>query len=118
MNQDLSAAITAFATVAASFFAVVGVIVAWVQLNGIKKGLGFSSLMAVLEIETQMNERKVRLDDCSAEVKRGQADGLLAEKLKISARNFDSALENYLNAVDRLCYCILKGYLEDRDWRA
>src|SRR5665647_1627298 len=95
--------ITAWATVAAAVAAFFGIIVAWVQLRGIKKGLGMSSLMAVLEIETQMNERKVRLDDCSAHVKQGHADKLPKENMAILAGSFQSALEDYLNAMDRLC---------------
>jgi|ERR1035438_5117190 hypothetical protein len=110
--------ITAWATVAAAVAAFLGVIVAWVQLHGIKKGLGMSSLMAVLEIETQMNERKVRLDDCSAHVKQGRVDNLPKESMVILAGSFECALENYLNAMDRLCYCVLHGFLEDKDWRA
>jgi len=77
-----------------------------------------SSLMAVLEIETQMNERKVRLDDCSARIKQGHADKVPKENMAILAGSFEAALEDYLNAMDRLCYCMLHGYLEDKDWRA
>lgn len=110
--------ITAAGTVLAAIAAVVGVAVAWVQLRGIKQSLNMSSLMAVLEIETQMNERKVHFDQCSAAVKQGRLDALSNDAMLIRASLFESAKENYFNAMDRLCYCILRGYLEDKDWRA
>jgi hypothetical protein len=31
-------------------------------------------------------------------------------------RELDGYVENWLNAADRLAFCILKGYLEERDW--
>jgi hypothetical protein len=30
----------------------------------------------------------------------------------------NAALENWFNAVDRLCFCIKHNYLPEKDWRA
>lgn len=110
--------VTAWASVAAVIVAAAGVGVAWFQLSGIRRGLDMSSLMAVLEIETQMNERKVHFDQCSAEVRLAQHENQSANIMKIRADLFNSAKENYFNALDRLCFCILKDFLSEKDWRA
>ena len=110
--------IAAWGSVVGAGATVAGVFVAWFQLSGIKKGLSMSSLMAVLEIETQMNERKVHFDECSSKVKLGRVDKIGEEALKIRAELYRSAKENYFNALDRLCYCILREYLSDKDWCA
>lgn len=103
----------------AALFAGAGVAVAWFQLNGIKKSLKTSSLMAVLEIEAQVNERKVFLDKCASDIRHLEnKDPKDLEELKIGADLFECAKENYFNAMDRLCFCILRGYLKDKDWRA
>ena len=38
--------------------------------------------------------------------------------MRIRAKLFNSAKQNYFNALDRLSYCMLKDYFSDRDWRA
>ena len=100
--------IAAWGSVATAVVTGAGVAVAWVQLSGIKRGLDMSSLMAVLEIETQKNERKVHFDDCSAAVRQAKLDNQAPDALRIRADLFNSAKENYFNALDRLCFCILK----------
>ncbi len=73
--------------------------------------------MAVLEIETQMNERKVHFDECSAKIRQGQLDKIQIETMNILVALYESAKENYFNSLDRLSFCILKEYLKDKDWR-
>lgn len=110
--------ILAVAAVASVVVAGAGVCVAWIQLGGIRSGLKMSSLMAVLEIETQMNERKARFNECSFSIKEAKADGRSADAIKLLAERFDVAKESYFNSLDRLCFCIIKGHLADKDWRA
>lgn len=125
MTHEAAEQLTAWATVGnavaalvAALAASIGLGIAWWQLRGIKDGLKVSSLMAVLEIETQMNERKVHFDECSANVRLGKTEGASKDSMIIRADLFNTAKENYFNALDRLCYCILHGYLQDKDWRA
>lgn len=110
--------VTAWSGVATAVFTLAGVFVAWFQLSKIEVSLRMGSLMAVLEIETQMNERKVHFDKCSADIRLGRERNQPDGEMKILADLFNSAKENYFNALDRLCYCVLKEYLTDKDWRA
>lgn len=110
----LSAWGTVFGAIAAS----AAVVVAAVQLPGIRKGLALNSIMMVLEIETQMNERKMYYDECSTKVRLGAQRNEPTEVLEIRGELLKAAKENYFNSLDRLCYCILRDYLEDKDWRA
>ena len=110
--------ITAWSSVITVFVTAAGIGVAWVQLSGIKKGLNMSSLMAVLEIETQMNERKVHFDLCSSAVCTAKLKDESEDALRIHADLFDCAKESYFNALDRLCFCVLRNYVSDKDWRA
>ena len=96
-----------------------GVLVAWYQLRNLRKELRMNSLMAVLEIESEMNGRKVALDEISYKIRKLEYANELDEKLsEILEDEQESALENYLNSIDRLSYCILKNYLPDRDWNS
>jgi hypothetical protein len=124
--------VSAISEATTGVFTALAVGVAYWQLNGIRKGLDLTrqelilnrqelkmaSLMAVLEIETQMNERKVHFDKCSAEVRMARHRDEPEAAIRIHAALFSSAKENYFNALDRLCFCILKDYLIDKDWRA
>ena len=101
-----------------AIFTALAVAVAWWQLGGIKRGLDMSSLMAILEIETQINDRKVELDKRSADVRQAELDKLHEEAIKIRDDLYHSAKENYFNALDRLCACILRGYFPEDRWRA
>jgi hypothetical protein len=125
--------VAAFSAAAAAAAAFAAIFVAWWQLSGLRDEIGLaraelkmSGLMAVLEIESQMSSRKVALDHLSREIQ--ELDRALTtapadqkpnaqEKINLVKPFFESAVENYLNSVDRLCYCILKEYLADRDWK-
>lgn len=118
--------ITAAATVAGVIVAAAGVIVAIValylakgQLVNLNQTLKMNGLMAVLQMEADMNSRKQRLDELTGEIARENAAEKPNKKLiEAIGTEMNAALENWLNAADRLAYCILNGYLHERDWRA
>lgn len=94
-------------------------IVAWKQLSKLSNDLRMNSLMAVLEIESEMNSRKEKVDNLISKIKTLELEGKLTNDLKdILKDDLNCALENWFNSVDRLAYCILKEYLEDRNWRS
>ena len=77
------------------------------------------ALKVVLEIETQMNSRKLEFDKAAKLIREADAGGELDDKKKeILTDYFNATKESYFNALDRLCYCIEKGFISDKDWRA
>ena len=79
------------------------------------------SLKIVLEIETQMNSRKLEFDKASKAIREVNLENKSAkkeDKIDILEDYFNATKESYFNALDRLCYCIDKEYIEDKDWRA
>ncbi|MBN1756599.1 hypothetical protein JW877_10375 [bacterium] len=94
-------------------------IVAWWQLKGVRDELKMNSLMALLDIEAEMNSRKERVDSINSKIRIYENEGKLTEKLKdILNDTLNCDLENWFNSVDRLAYCIRKDYLKDRDYRS
>ena len=92
--------------------------IAYSQLTNLNETLKMNGLTAIISLESEMNERKESLDRLSAQIQQlaitnpsdeagaGIMDGLL-----------QGALQNYLNAADRLAFCIKGGYFPEREWR-
>lgn len=104
--------------------AIFGLRIAKNQLNQIKEELKIAaenkrtdSLRIVLEIETQMNSRKLEFDKASREIREAESINASDEKMEILNDYFESVKENYFNSLDRLCFCIRKDYLCDKDWK-
>ncbi len=93
------------------------------QLKNMNDTFRNSTLMTVLELENELIRRKVTWDEASFqlmeyninltklnEMPNGDYVELLQDKLNTS-------FENYLNSLDRFCYCVLHNYISDRDWK-
>ena len=108
-----------------SFISLLGFCIAITQLYNLNKQFKISVenqrrdyLKIVLEIESQMASRKVEFDKIAREIKEYNLNkDISEEKVNILIEYFDTAKENYFNSIDRLCYCINKNYLDDRDWK-
>jgi hypothetical protein len=99
------------------------------QLRGLNHTLKLTALSGLLQLEADMCARKAKLDDISAEAIVKQADWETAGKLPYRESKIQDALkenlkvrkntakENWFNAVDRLCFVILKDYWPDIPWR-
>ena len=106
--------------------ALIGCWIAYSQLKKINSQIEIAvqnqkldALKVVLEIETQMNSRKLEFDKAAKLIRESDAEGVLDDKKKeILTDYFNATKESYFNALDRLCYCIEKGYISDKDWRA
>lgn len=66
-------------------------------------------LKVVLEIESQISQRSV-------EMNKAGIDYLSEQGNKIKKDYFLAMKENYFNALDRLCFCIRKGYIPEKEW--
>lgn len=93
------------------------------QLKGLAENQKNSTLMTVLELESELNKRKENFDKANFELREYNLEienskkKLSKELLEIYRDKIDVSKENYLNSLDRLSYCILHDYLSDRDWR-
>ncbi|MFH7002653.1 hypothetical protein [Flavobacterium bizetiae] len=97
--------------------------IAWFQLSNLNKSLNASNLMAIFEIEFELNRRKERLSEI-----RKENETLLLNVSKPATENEKAAIkmleghrkeayENYLNVFDRLCYFVLQKKLDEEDFR-
>lgn len=118
-SKDFINLFSASAAVVGSSAAIIGIIIACTQLYNLNKTMRMNSLGIVLTLECEMSARKKACDDLSATIriecgKESPNKGLviiLDDQLK-------GYKESWFNACERLAYCILKGFLSERDWRA
>jgi hypothetical protein len=73
--------------------------------------------MMVLEIENQMNERKSMWDKAATELRQAEAENKSEDLQIILCEYVETTKENYFNSLDRLCFCISKNYLKEKDWK-
>src|SRR5690606_25811554 len=93
------------------------------QLKNMNDTFRNSTLMTVLELENELIRRKVSWDDASFQLREYNINlTRLKEKpnkeyVELLQDKFNTSLENYLNSLDRFCYCVLHNYISDRDWK-
>ncbi|MCL2845714.1 MAG: hypothetical protein FWE23_09765 [Chitinivibrionia bacterium] len=100
---------------------IIGVFIAIYQLSQANKQLKSTTLTNVLSLEAEMNNRKERLDSLNhdVEIERLNADRELSpEYWNIYEKRINAAVDSWLDAVNRLCFCIKKGYLTEKEWKA
>lgn len=111
--------LSALASVVATLTAICATGIAWFQLHKVNKTLRMNGLAVVLQLESEMNARKQRVDDVAAKLHTDADSGDVAQEvLDIQKSLLDGCMENWLNASDRLAYCILHSYLPERDWKS
>ena len=94
-----------------------GLIVAWKKLSKIAENQKTDILKVVLEIESQINERKAEFYKVNKQVMELDLSNPSKEQQKILSDYWEATRENYFNALDRLCFCIDKEYIPERDWK-
>lgn len=111
-------ALGAIATAVAAVAAVVGVWVAWSQLGNLNSTLRMNALAIVLQLESEMNSRKAKGDELAAEIRKVTIEPHPNQRLvEILGDHLKGCLESWLNAVDRLAFCILREYVPEKDWK-
>lgn len=111
---DSMATINATSTGLSAIAAISSAITAFIALRTSKKN---SSVMMVLEIENQMNERKSMWDKAATELRQAAAENKSEDLQIILGEYVETTKENYFNSLDRLCFCISKNYLKEKDWK-
>jgi len=87
------------------------------NLDARKVSEDISMVMMVLEIEGQMNERKSAWDKSSRSIREADLNDTPSEMMDIIIDYHATTKENYFNSLDRLCFCILKQFLKEKDWK-
>lgn len=122
---------TSWVTIATGLISALGscsaVVVAWRQLSNMVRSMQeqvkadkvaaesmkHQLLTNVLAIESEMNARKAEVDRLNLETEVHLND----PQLEAYNRAREAAVENWCNAVETLCFCINKAYINERDWR-
>ena len=76
-------------------------------------------LNALLSLEEAIAERRLRLSEAGislAEI--AKSGGATRDDVTVAQLRLDEAIQMYLNALDRLCFCLLRGLLEEEELRA
>lgn len=76
-----------------------------------------NSLKTILDLETELNNRKSTIDEITSKIRVASVSNQ-DNCIEIFLDDLEAAKENYFNVLDRLCYCILKNHLKDRDWKS
>ena len=109
--QAISSIVTALLGIGAFVFAVH-------QISQIIVQLRISALTNVLSLESEMNLRKEKLDNINHKIQILHMEGKLNDKAKeIYENKQDAIIENWLNSVDRLCFCIKRNFFTEKDWK-
>ena len=89
------------------------------ELKNTTSQLKNTTLTNVLSLEAEMNDRKEKVDTINNEIEKLNLNGELTEERKeIYLKFLNVAIENWLNSIDRLCFCIKNDYLIEKDWKA
>lgn len=113
--------------------AIVGFVLAIKQLRSInetltidKETLGinkqsqrFEILNSLMQLESEMNRRKLLCSETIRDMELHEVSGSKVgpKRAEVLGKFLIEAKENWFNSVDRLCYCIIKEYFPERDWK-
>lgn len=88
------------------------------QVNQAVKSNAISQLNALLALEGQIVERRKNLGEVGIELAELSGNDDVSEsKVTALKLRFDEAKQMYLNALDRLCFCVKKELLNSDDMR-
>lgn len=97
-----------------------GVAIAFFQLGRLNKTLRLNGLLGIIQLENEINSRRSQLLDTCEEIRMTRGKNKTVQErtqLKTLEQRLAVTTEAYLNAVDRLAFCILNGYFPEREWR-
>ena len=85
------------------------------QVEAAVKSNSIGELNALLALEEQIADRRLRLSQVGIAVK--ECKDKSGENFDSLVLQFDEAKQMYLNGLDRLCFCILKELFQGEDMR-
>ncbi|MBG6016828.1 hypothetical protein I5F00_08470 [Proteus mirabilis] len=91
------------------------------QIKEAVKSNRINRLNSLLTLEAQIAERRQELSSAGIALGRfsdkDKSDKTIKEEFNAAELRFNEATQMYLNGLDRLCFCVLKGYLDDINMR-
>src|SRR5438093_149023 len=90
----------------ASLTAIVAIVFGYKQLKQLNISLKLNSLAVFLQIENEMNSRKVKMLECSRALNDARSKSTKTERADQLSEELKAYICLYLNAVDRLAFCI------------
>ena len=106
--------LTALATCIGVCVAIIALFFTGWQLYQVSKQLRLSNLTNVLSIESEINNRKETVDKINHEINQNQNKSEFDANTE--EERLEAAVENWINSVDRLCFCIRKNYFPEKEW--
>lgn len=110
---------------------VIAIVTAWVGIRTLKQLVQqvkiaaeantIGQLNALLVLEQDMSRRRDRIGEIAAEmeqIQKSPAYNVDPTILNPVVRQFKEAHENYLNSLDRLCFCVLRNKFSEDELRA
>ncbi|MCS6724284.1 hypothetical protein [Proteus mirabilis] len=73
-------------------------------------------LIALLDVEKTINGNRIELSKTTNYIDLNM-DSMSVSQLESSQLHQYQCIENYLNSVDRLCFCLLNSYFDDEELR-
>jgi len=116
--MEAAAWVGAIGSFIAGIAAAAAVAVAQNQLKNLNRSLRHSTVVSVVQLETEMNSRKLACDAAAKEL-RFLIDSTDSSPIKIEATMdyLQGCKESWYNAVDRLAFFIIHKYVKEREMR-
>mgnify|MGYP001298768936 CR=1 FL=1 len=88
------------------------------QLVNLNKTLRQTVLASVIQLESELGNRKHLIDQAAREVRELADDpNTQPAKLRAAYDHMQSCLEDWFNTTDRLAFCIVHKYVKEKEWK-
>ena len=122
MGQELYNFLTVVIYSVSAFIALIMLAIAICQISKLTKQVeaavksnSIGELNALLALEEQIADRRLRLSQAGIAV--NECKDQSSESFDSLVLQFNEAKQMYLNGLDRFCFCVRKGLLQDEDMR-
>ena len=99
----------------ASITATIAIVFGYKQLKQLNTSLRLSSLAVYLQIENEMNSRKMKMLECAEKLNLASELKTKEKRVAHLRNQLEAYLCLYLNGVDRLAFCIRHEYIPETE---
>lgn len=109
--------VSAVGSLLAGIAALVAVDLARKQLTNLNRTLRQTVVASVIQLETELTARKMRVDEAAIRMLELIGEGKPLEEIERAKRMLEASMENWLNGCDRLAFLIVRKYVKEKEWR-